>query len=204
MANPGIQSPQPEISNQISMHIRLAQKSDLPAILDISNWAAINTPANFAIEPETLEHWAKSFDDTQRMYPWLVAEQDGAVIGFAKASPHKGRCAYAWTAEVSVYVRHDHHGRGVGTALYGQLISVLKRQGYITLIAGITMPNPASENLHAAFGFKRAGMFHRVGWKFDRWHDVGYWELLVIDSENPPGKIRTVTEVFAELTASVK
>src|SRR5690349_5862134 len=133
------------------MHIRLARCSDVPAILEISNWAAINTPANFAVEPESIDQWTSSFDDTHRMYPWLVAENSGDIIGWAKASPHRGRCAYAWTAEVSVYVRNDHHGRGIGKALYAQLIPALKRQGYITLIAGITVPNPASQRLHESF-----------------------------------------------------
>lgn len=187
------------------MNIRLAQRSDVSSILDISNWAAVNTPANFAIEPEPIEQWTKSFDDTHRMYPWLVAEVDGEVIGWAKASPHRGRCAYAWTAEISVYVRHDHHGRGVGKALYGQLIPALKRQSYFTLIAGITVPNAASERLHESVGFIRIATFHRVGWKFGRWHDVGYWELMLRSGAEPPGKIMSVAEVFeAERTTTVR
>src|SRR5688572_22026783 len=117
------------------MNVRLATRNDIPAILAISNWAAINTPANFAIEPETIQSWTESWDKTHQMYPWLVVEDEtGDVIGFAKASPHKGRCAYAWTAEVSVYVHQEHHGCGIGSALYAKLIPILKSQGYVTLI----------------------------------------------------------------------
>lgn len=181
------------------MNIRLATRDDLLPIVDISNWAAIHTPANFAIEPETLSSWMQSFDQTRAMYPWLVAvNNDNQVIGFAKASPHRGRCAYAWTAEVTVYIDHQHHRQGIGTALYELLMPLLKAQGYVTLIAGITVPNPASERLHETFGFKRCATFERVGWKFDQWHDVGYWELILTDG--PPAKIRPVADV---LTAAI-
>jgi phosphinothricin acetyltransferase len=183
------------------MHIRLAQTSDIPAILEISNWAAINTPANFAVEPETLESWQQSFDQTHKKFPWLVAELTAGarnVIGFAKASPHKSRCAYAWSAEVSVYVSPDYHGKCVGTTLYGRLLPTLKEQGFITLIAGITLPNAASERLHAAFGFKQVGTFFKVGWKFDRWHDVAYYELFLRDGIAAPGTIRSMKEVWKE------
>lgn len=183
------------------MSIRPAKRDDIPAILAISNWAALHTPANFAVEPESLDSWQKSFDDTQRMFPWLVAVDDSdTVIGFAKGSPHKGRCAYAWTAEVSVYIHPQHHGQGIGTELYEHLIPVLRHQGYATLIAGITAPNPASERLHAAFGFTPVGVFERVGWKFNKWHSVGYWESHLRQGHEPPPIIRPVSEV---LTAAI-
>lgn len=177
------------------MRVRSVQRDDLPAIVAISNWAAEHTAANFAIEPESLESWVKSWEQTQRMYPWLVAELDGGpIIGFAKASSHKGRCAYAWTAEVSVYVHPEHHGQGIGTKLYGKLIPILKAQGYVTLLAGITSPNPASEKLHRTFGFRRVGVFERVGWKFNQWHNVGYWEVLLRDGDAEPLPVRTVAD----------
>jgi phosphinothricin acetyltransferase len=178
------------------MHIRPAARDDVPAILDISNWAAAHTPANFAIKPEELDSWLKSYEETHHMFPWLVAVDDsGGVIGFARSSPHKGRCAYAWTAEVSVYVHSAHHGRGVGKALYGHLIPMLREQGYVTLIAGITTPNPASERLHAGCGFVRIGAFERVGWKFNKWHDVSYWQMMLVDEPRSPDVIKPVAEV---------
>ena len=185
------------------MNIRPAHRDDVPAILEISNWAAIHTPANFAIEPETLDSWLQSFDQTHRMHPWLVAQEPGgAVAGFAKASPHRGRCAYAWSAEVSVYVHPHHHRKGIGTALYAELIPILKAQGYVTLIAGITLPNPASQKLHESFGFRRIGVFDRIGWKFGQWHDVGYWEMFLDSSGRAPGTIRSVEEARRSVSLS--
>jgi len=181
------------------MRIRLADRADLTGILDISNWAALNTPANFAIEPESLVSWTQAFDQTHRMFPWLVAELGTEILGFAKAGPHRGRCAYAWTAEVSVYVHSDHHGKGIGTHLYQRLIPMLKSQGYVTLLAGITTPNAASVRLHESFGFRKVGDFERVGWKFNRWHTVGYWEAILSPDQRPPGPIQAVDSAAAAM-----
>ncbi len=175
--------------------IRLATPSDLPAILAISNEAALHTAANFAIEPETLDAWRADYDETHEMFPWLVgAETDGVVVGFARAGPWKGRCAYEWTAETTVYVLPERHGTGVGTALYTRLVETLRAQGYRTLIGGITQPNAASVRLHESLGFRKVAMFEAVGWKFEQWHDVGYWLLNLADSGNAPKKIKPVRE----------
>jgi phosphinothricin acetyltransferase len=176
--------------------IRLAVRDDVPAVLAIANRAAEETAANFAVEPETLEAWDGDFVATHERFPWLVAVDDaGAVLAFARASPHRGRCAYAYSAEVTVYVLPEHHGRGLGRALYGRLIPLLAAQGFVTLLAGIALPNPASVRLHESFGFRRVGVFERVGRKFDRWHDVGYWQLALRDDDAPPAPLRPVRDV---------
>lgn len=171
--------------------LALTQAEHLPAIADISNWAAQELPANFATQPEPLDQFQRAWEATHRTHPWLVALADGAVIGFAKAAPHKPRGAYAWAAETSVYVAKPWHGKGVGRALYGRLLPLLEAQGFVTLIAGITDPNPPSERLHASFGFVRCGTFHRVGWKFGQWWDVGYWERHLSQAA-PPGSLLPV------------
>ena len=182
------------------MRIRLAKFDDLPAILAISNWAAINTAANFAIEPETLESWQAEWREVHELYPYLVAvDHHNTIVGFAKAAPWKGRCAYTYSAEVTVFVHPDHHGHGIGKALYGRLIPTLKAQGYHTLLAGITQPNEASVRLHESFGFHRVALFERVGWKFDQWHDVGYWELLLQEETARPSPIVAVREAASRL-----
>ena len=169
--------------------------------LRFANWAAEHTVANFALAPEPLEEWQAEFDQHHLMYPWLVARADvgGKVIGFAKGSPYRARGAYAWTAEVTVYIDGAFHGQGVGTALYGVLLPMLRAQGYVTLLAGITTPHPPSERLHAAFGFTRCATFRRVGWKFDRWHDVSFWELHPQPGVSPPAAIRPAREVWGNL-----
>ncbi|MCH8854278.1 MAG: N-acetyltransferase [Planctomycetes bacterium] len=177
------------------MRIRLAKFDDLTAILAISNWAAINTAANFALEQESLESWQEEWRETHELYPYLVAVDDhNTIVGFTKATPWKGRCAYIYSAEVTVYVHPDHHGHGIGKALYGRLMPTLKAQGYHTLLAGITQPNEASVRLHESFGFHRVALFEQVGWKFDQWHDVGYWELLLQAETVRPKPIITVRE----------
>ena len=176
--------------------IDLAKEDDIPAILAIANWAASATAANFATEAETLTDWRESWRKTAVSYPWLVARSRGEVVGFAKGSPHRSRGAYRWTAEVSVYVDPKRHGEAIGTRLYRYLIPILRAQGYVTLLAGITPPNPPSEHLHAGFGFVRCGTYHRAGWKFEKWHDVGYWELHLVPMHLGPKEIRTVSVIW--------
>jgi phosphinothricin acetyltransferase len=138
------------------------------------------------------------------MFPWVVAaDDDGALVGFAKASPWKGRCAYDWTAETTVYVHPDHHGRGLGRELYRRLVSILEAQGYQTLLGGITVPNPASVRLHESLGFRRVALLEQVGWKFGRWHDVGYWELRLQGDETPPTAIKPVGDVARNLRSEI-
>ncbi len=178
------------------MDIRLAELADLPRIVELSNRAAAETTANFATSPEPVEQWSVAWRETSAMHPWLVACADADVIGFAKSSPHRSRGAYAWTAEVTVYIDPAHHGGGVGTALYARLIPLLRDQGYVTLLAGITAGHTASERLHARAGFVRCGTFHRAGWKFGAWHDVGYWELHLQPPDHVPAPPRPVAEVL--------
>jgi len=182
--------------------ISRATKRDVPKILELSNWAADKLAANFATEPESLAHWTEAFEQTSAMHPWLVAKQGEELLGFAKASPHRSRGAYAWMAEVSVYVRSDLHRQRLGTRLYERLIPLMREQGYVTLLAGIATPNPASERLHAAFGFTRCGTFHRAGWKFGRWHDVGYWELHLQSGGGAPRALQSVDAVWDSVEAS--
>jgi phosphinothricin acetyltransferase len=178
------------------VEIALAEAGDVPAIAEIANWAALHTTANFATEPEPSAAWAEDWRRTHAMYPWLVARHGAGRRGFAKASPHRSRGAYAFTAEVTVYVHPDHHGRGIGRELYRVLLDLLRAQGYVTLLAGITLPNPASERLHASFGFRQTGTFPRAGWKLGGWHDVAYWALHLA-GDAPPAPLRPVADVWS-------
>jgi putative acetyltransferase len=179
-----------------AMTIELAGAEDLERIVALSNRAAEISTANFATSPEAVADWQQAWESTRAHYPWLVARVDGAVVGFAKASPHRSRGAYRWTAEVSVYIDDAWQGRRVGRALYDVLIPILRAQGYVTLLAGITAGHAASERLHERVGFVRCGTFHRAGWKLGGWHDVGYWELQLQPVAAQPAAIRAVTEVW--------
>lgn len=178
------------------MHIRLASAHDVPGILTISNWAALHTHANFSSGEESLESWLRDFETTSPKHPWFIATERDAVIAFAKSSPFRGRCAYAWSAEVTVYVDPAHHRRGLARALYGVLLPVLEAQLYATLLAQIALPNDASERLHESFGFKRIGVLERVGWKFGQWYDVAMHEKTLLPPGATPKPIRPVREVM--------
>jgi len=184
------------------MRTRLAQHDDLPAILAISNRAAMETIANFAVEPESLEHWQHLWQTTHEKFPWFVAETEsedqsasGDIVGFSKASPWQGRCAYQFAAEVAVYVKPEYHGMGMGTELYERLFSTLQKQGYRSALAMISLPNASSVRVHERFGMQQIGTLQRIGWKFNAWHDVGIWQVVFDDSENPPDAIKSVQTI---------
>ncbi len=113
-------------------------------------------------------------------FPWLAAEQGGDFAGYAKSGTWRARDAYARTAEVTVYVEPACHRMGVGRALYTALLALLKARGFHTAIGGITLPNPGSVGLHEAMGFRHVGTFREVGRKFAAWHDVGFWQLMLV------------------------
>lgn len=188
------------------VHIRLTTLADIPAILDIANWYAANTPANFAVTPEPLPMWEQAWSEQHVDHAWLVAEAPDeagstspVIVGFAKASPFRLRCAYRWTIETTVYLRAGWHGRGIGRDLYERVLSISRRQGYRKAIGGITLPNPPSVSLHEHFGFRHIGTMFRVGWKFNQWHDVGFWELEFDggDSREPVDSIALVANCLA-------
>jgi L-amino acid N-acyltransferase YncA len=120
-------------------------------------------------------------------YPWLVAEQDGTVCGYAYATEHRPRDAYRWATEVTVYISAGHQRRGLGRALYGTLFELLVRQRIQVAVAGITLPNDASVGLHEACGFTPVGVYRRIGWKAGAWWDVSWWDLeLTAPGDGPP------------------
>jgi phosphinothricin acetyltransferase len=111
--------------------------------------------------------------------PWLVAEVGGQVAGYAYASKWHGRSAYRFSTEITVYVAPAHVGRGIGSKLYGQLFPILRDRGIHAVIGGIALPNEASVALHEKFGLEKVAHFREVGYKFDRWIDVGYWQRIL-------------------------
>jgi phosphinothricin acetyltransferase len=124
---------------------------------------------------------AARIERVSRTHPWLVADVDGVVAGYAYGSEHHPRTAYRWSADVTVYVDAAYHRRGIGQALYRALFEVLARQGYCVACAGITLPNQASVGLHESLGFVPVGVYRRIGFKHGQWWDVGWWQLQLLE-----------------------
>ena len=112
-----------------------------------------------------------------RAYPWLVAEIDGEVAGYAYGSRHHDRAAYRWSADVTVYISPAHHRRGIGRTLYEALFELLRRQGVYEICAGVTLPNDGSVGLHESMGLRPVGVYRDIAFKFGRWHSVGWWQM---------------------------
>ncbi|HEX5313338.1 MAG TPA: arsinothricin resistance N-acetyltransferase ArsN1 family B [Gammaproteobacteria bacterium] len=159
--------------------IRPIVPADAAAIADIYNHYILSTVITFEEEAVTAPQIAARIEEVRRAdLPWLVAESDGVLLGYANATKWKGRCAYRHSAESGIYLASEATGRGIGTRLYRELLAALARRGVHAVIAGIALPNPASIALHEKCGFGKIGHFREVGFKFERWIDVGYWQLL--------------------------
>lgn len=123
------------------------------------------------------EEMRDRIDRISRSYPWLIAEEDGEVAGYAYGGEHRERAAYRWASDVTVYLAPAFYRRGIGRSLYLALFDLLVRQGIYVACAGITLPNEASVGLHESLGFTPVGVYRRISWKFGAWHDVGWWQL---------------------------
>jgi L-amino acid N-acyltransferase YncA len=157
---------------------------------DAAPCAAIYLPhvrdgvASLEGEPPSPEEMARRIGAVSRTHPWLVAEREGAVVGYAYASAHHSRSAYRWAADVAVYVDSDHQRKGVGRELYETLFDLLRRQGLRIACAGVTLPNDASVGLHEGLGFVPVGIYRDIGWKFGAWRNVGWWQLRLLPSDD--------------------
>ena len=166
------------------MELRLASEHDAAAVAAIYAPYVLETAISFEEEPPSREEMASRITATLRTHPFLVCQSDGRVVGYAYGGPHAQRPAYRWSANVSVYVERDLHRRGVGRALYVELVDRLRQQGFQSLFAGITLPNEPSVGLHETLGFEHLGTYRHVGFKHGQWRDVGYWRLGLRDG--PP------------------
>jgi L-amino acid N-acyltransferase YncA len=166
--------------------IRDATPDDAPAVAAIYAPVAASTPASFETDPPGNEEMARRITETTQTLPWLVAEHDGEVVGYAYAAPAHPRAAYRWAAEVSIYLSEAARGRGVGSSLLDTLLERLRDAGYVTVRAGTTLPNDASVRLFESRGFTLVGVFQKTGYKLGAWHDVGWWQLVLSADPGPP------------------
>jgi L-amino acid N-acyltransferase len=162
-----------------AIHVRPATAADLPAIGAIYTHYVLTSTCTFQVEPDTDADRQAWFRDRGPAHPVTAAVLDGEVVGWAALSAWKSRCAYAHSAEVSVYVRPDRHRQGIGRALLLDLIARAKAAGLHTLLAGICTEHPGSVALHEALGFEKAAHLREVGHKFGRWLDVAYYQLML-------------------------
>jgi phosphinothricin acetyltransferase len=157
--------------------IRVATPEDAGAIAEIYAPFCTGTPISFETEPPTVGEMAYRIKKTLEVFPWLVCEDEQQVIGYAYASRHRERAGYRWSADVSVYVRDNRRRSGIGRALYTSLFAIVRLQGFYNILAGITLPNPASVALHERMGLRPVALYPRIGFKCGAWHDVGWWQL---------------------------
>ncbi len=163
----------------VDVSVRPASEADVPAILDIYNDAIVNSTATFDLGPQTLDEKLTWFRDTRHPYFILVAEADTEIVGWACLRQFRTKAAYRFTGENSVYIRGDRLKQGVGTLLAQRLVEVSRANGFHSIIAGISLPNPGSVRLHESLGFEAVGVEREVGYKFERWVDVLWMQKLL-------------------------
>lgn len=185
------------------MILRLATAADAAGVLAIYAPYVRDTWVSFEAEVPSVEAMAARIAGAAPRYPWLVADAGGAVAGYAYASAHRGRAAYQWSVEVSVYVAAAHRRRGLARKLYGALVDVLRLQGFANAYAGIAQPNAASVAAHEALGFAPVGVYRGVGYKLGAWRDVGWWARRLGDGAAPDPP-RTLPEVAGAVAARLR
>ncbi|MFC0877637.1 arsinothricin resistance N-acetyltransferase ArsN1 family B [Saccharicrinis sp. FJH2] len=159
--------------------IRSVRTSDAEAICTIYNHFVNHTVVTFEEEPVTTVEMENRIKEISMRFPYIVLELDGAIKGYAYTTDWKTRASYRFSVETTVYLEPGTEGKGYGFALYSHLIDLLKQQNIHAVIGGISLPNAASIRLHEKCGFKYLGKFSDVGYKFNNWVDVGYWELIL-------------------------
>jgi phosphinothricin acetyltransferase len=176
--------------------IRLAEKRDVPGILEIYAPYILETSVTFEeIVPDEESFW-KRIQGIMDELPYLVCEIDGRIAGYAYASGYRSRASYRWTKEVSVYIHSDFHRKRIGHALYTSLNEMVRFQGIADLLAIITMPNESSVAFHENFGYRKCGEFAKVGYKQNQWQNVGWFELFLQDeNEAPKNRILPLCEI---------
>jgi L-amino acid N-acyltransferase YncA len=166
--------------------LRMATADDAAQITEIYAPLVRETAITFETESPSADEMRRRIVDTTMRFPWLVADDAGTITGFAYAGRHRKRAAYAWAADVSVYVASDTRRSGIGRSLYTALLELLTAQGYANAFAGIALPNDASVGLHETLGFTLVGVYESVGYKLQHWWDVAWWQRRLPIGASPP------------------
>jgi L-amino acid N-acyltransferase YncA len=166
--------------------LRAATVDDAAALAGIYAPYVEASVVSFETDPPDADAIRARIGAAGALYPWLVGEEAGTILGFAYAAQFRPRPAYRFTVETTIYLRQDACGSGRGALLYAPLLAALEAQGFTQAIAAITLPNAASVRLHEGLGFQQAGTYRQVGWKLDAWHDVGLWQRPLATPATPP------------------
>ena len=158
--------------------LRKVRLQDAPAIAKIYNHYVRETIITFEETEVNSAEIEKRIQNVTSKYPWIVFEENGEILGYAYGYEWRTRSAYRFTAESAVYLRHDLSQKGIGSRLYQELLLQLKHQGIHVVMGVLSLPNEASIKLHEKFGFEKVAHFQQVGFKFQKWVDVGYWQLI--------------------------
>jgi phosphinothricin acetyltransferase len=180
----------------MSWSIRLAEASDAGQVQAIYAPFCIDSVVSFEETAPSVDEMRQRMSRTLEHLPWLVCVNGQRVLGYAYAGRHRERAAYRWSVEVSAYVAEGERGRGVGKALYAELLRLVRVQGYVNAYAGITLPNPASVRLHEAVGFVPVGVYRSIGYKRGAWHDVGWWQLALRPHPADPAEPLSLAETL--------
>ncbi|MCV7103314.1 GNAT family N-acetyltransferase [Mycobacterium palustre] len=167
--------------------VRPAAADDAAACVAIYRPYVEDTAISWEVDVPSADEMAARIGAAREAHEWLVVERGGRVIGFAYAHALIRLPSFRWSAETGIYVHVDHHRAGCGRALYSRLLRRLAERGYRRAFAGITQPNEASNEFHRSFGFVDAGLYRRVEWKHDSWHDVAWMQLDLLGAEGPDG-----------------
>ena len=166
--------------------IRSASVNDAEALLNIYAYYVENTAITFEYKVPTVEEFQQRIANTLKKYPYLVAEKEGTILGYAYAGVFKDRAAYDWSAEVTIYLSHNATKCGIGRKLYEALETEMKKRGFLNLYACIGYPVEEDEYLtknsaqfHAHLGYQTVGEFHKCGYKFGRWYNMIWMEKLI-------------------------
>lgn len=180
------------------MRLRLATPDDAAAITEIYAPYVAASAVSFETEVPDESEMRGRIEAGAGRYPWIVAEEGKAVLGYAYASAFRARAAYRFSVETTVYVAQDAQRRGIGRLIYATLLPTLEAQGFTQAIAAITLPNHASLKLHEWLGFTEAGVYRNVGFKLGEWRSVALWQRALAPLLDRPEEPRPLREVWDE------